>query len=272
MGATLATKQPAMTASTLAATLDESAASHSAMEALAEVIVRTVRSQLAALFGNFLFAFPTALLIAAPFTYGGVPLMSQATAHHYLESLHGLHSLSFLYAALAGVCLFVAGLLAGVADNWFVFNHVGSRLRHSEVLRKMVGAHNLDRAIQTIDHNLGFWVGNMALGFFLGCMPALGAMTGLPLDIRHITFSSAQFGASLMSLQFHVPLMTSLAVAATVFLIGLINLAVSFSLTLFVVVKSRRIRFSQTPLLLRKLGRRLRQRPLEFFIPMRDPA
>ena len=35
---------------------------------------------------------------------------------------------------------------------------------------------------------------------------------------------------------------------------GLINLAVSFSLTLFLVVKSRRIRFAQTPLLLRKVG------------------
>jgi site-specific recombinase len=52
---------------------------------------------------------------------------------------------------------------------------------------------------------------------------------------------------------------------------GLCNLGVSFSMSLFVAVKSRKIKFSQTPELLRLLGRRLRQRPLEFLFPLRDP-
>ena len=272
MGATLATKQPAMTASTLAASLDESAASHSAMEALAEVVVRTVRSQLVAVLGNYLVAFPTAVAIGFALKYLHAPIMSAEKASHTLDSLHALRSLSFLYAAIAGVCLFLSGLLAGYADNWFVFNHVGSRLRRSDLLGRLVGDDNLDRATSHIDHNLGFWVGNICLGFFLGCMGSIGIITGLPLDIRHITFASAQFGAALVTLNFAVAGSTIAAIAVSVFVMGLINLAVSFSLTMIVVVKSRRIRFAQTPLLLAKLGKRLRQRPLEFVFPSKDAA
>ncbi|NJL24833.1 MAG: site-specific recombinase [Calothrix sp. SM1_5_4] len=272
MGATLATKQPAMTASKLAASLDEAKTSHSAMDNLAEMIVRTVRSQMAALLGNFIFAFPAAILLSLPFFYFGIPIMGPEKAKLALDSLHGLRSLSFFYAALAGVCLFISGLLAGFADNWFVFNHVGSRLGQSNVLRRFVGSQNLERAVQTIDHNLGFWVGNMSLGLMLGSMAALGTITGLPLDVRHITFSSAQFGAALMDLKFQVPLSLAIGVGVSVFMMGLINLTVSFSLTLFVVVKSRRIRFSQTPLLLKLLLLRLRSRPLEFVFPAKDPA
>lgn len=274
MGGTLATKQPAMTASTLATALDESTASqtHSTMEGLSEVIVRTIRSQLAAVMGNFVVAFPVAVLIAMPFTLSGYSFMSVEKAQKIMESLHPFKSLSFWYAGLTGICLFVSGLMAGVADNWFIFNHVGLRLRQAEILKRVVGTHNLDRAIKHIDRHLGFWVGNISLGFFLGMLPALGTITGLPLNIRHITFSSAQFGAALMTLKFHVPLVTSLTVAASVFVIGLINLTVSFSLTLYVVIRSRRIRFSATPLLLRKLSKRLRYHPAEFILPTKDPA
>src|SRR5262249_2724929 len=150
-----ATKQPAMTASTVAASLDGAGGDH-AMDNLSGVIVRTIRSQLIALLGNYLGAFSVAVLFGWPFTYWGHPLIPSDKALKVLDSLHPLHSLSFFYAAIAGVGLFGTGLLAGVADNWYIFNHVGQRLKNSEMLRSMVSAHNLDRVIQKIDHNLGF--------------------------------------------------------------------------------------------------------------------
>jgi site-specific recombinase len=52
---------------------------------------------------------------------------------------------------------------------------------------------------------------------------------------------------------------------------GMFNLGVSFSLSLFVAVKSRRIRFAQTPKLLKLLFKRLREHPLDYFLPLRDP-
>lgn len=271
MGATLATKQPAMTASTLAHSLDSATNSQEAIESLSEIIIRTFRSQIAALIGNYAIAFPAAAIICLPFNLMNYPLMSPEKAHHTFEALNGFHSLAFLYAAMAGVCLFVSGLLAGFADNWFIFNNVGLRLKQSPLLEKMVGRRNLDRAIHTIDHNLGFWVGNTALGFFLGSASAIGAITGLPIDIRHITFSSGQFGAAMASLKFNVPGSVVATIALSVFCFGLVNLAVSFSLTLFVTMKSRRIRFSQTPQLLKLLARKFLRRPLEFILPLRDP-
>lgn len=270
IGGTLATKQPAMTASTLAHALDEATTSKGAMENLSEVIVRTSRSQFAALLGNYLIAFPAAVFFCLPFVLTKHDLMSPEKAWHTIESLHPFKTLSFWYAAVAGLGLFMSGLLAGFADNWFIFNNVGFRLRQSDLLRRVVGPHNLDRAIQSIDHNLGFWVGNISLGFYLGAMGAFGTISGLPLDTRHITFSTASFGAAAASIKFHAPWQLMVTVAATTFTCGIINLAVSFSLSLFLAIKSRRIKFSQSPELLRLLGRKLRQRPLDFFIPPRE--
>lgn len=267
VGGTIATKQPAMTASTLAGSLDEAANSQQAMEGLAEGIVRTIRSQLVALLGNYLFAFPVAAALSWILFKFHFPCATHEKAMHVLESNHPWHSLSFFYAAIAGVGLFCSGLFAGFADNWFVFNHVAARLKNSELLGRMVGTHNLDRAIHYIDHNLGFWVGDVSLGFFLGSMFDVGRVFGLPLDTRHITFSSGQFGAIVPVIGMQIPWSLFSIIAVAVFCMGLINLAVSFSLTLFVVVKSRKIRFSQTPELLRLLGRRFKSRPLDFFFP-----
>ncbi len=69
LGGTLATKQPAMTASTLASALDVAASGKEAMENLSEVIVRTIRSQLGAVWGNFFVAFPVAIGLSLPFFY-----------------------------------------------------------------------------------------------------------------------------------------------------------------------------------------------------------
>lgn len=267
MGGTLATKQPAMTAARLAASLDDAKNSQQAMESLAEVVIRTIRSQLIALFGNYFVAFPVAAILSIPWIYINLPLMTPDKAHATIASFHPFLSLSMWYAALTGVLLFVAGLIAGFADNWFVFNNVGTRLKQSELLRRFVGPHNLDRAIQKIDHGLGVWSGNIALGIFLGGAAALGEIMGLPLDVRHITFSSATFGVAMTSLKFDVAASLAATIAISIFLMGLINLTVSFSLSLFVAVKSRRIRFSQTPQLIKILGQRLIRRPIEFLVP-----
>lgn len=271
IGGTLATKQPAMTASTLANSLDAASSSAEAMDNLSEVIVRTIRSQMAAVFGNYFIAFPVAAGLYLPFHMMGWAVIDHGKALATLDSFHVLKSLTIWYASVAGICLFVSGLLAGFADNWFVFNNVGARLKQSELLSSWVGQQNLDRTIHSIDHNLGFWVGNVSLGFFLALMPAMGTLFGLPLDVRHITFSSATFGASMAALQFNVPASIFIWVAVSVFLMGIFNLGVSFTLSLFVAVKSRRIRFSQTPQLLRSLGKRFLERPGEFLLPLRDP-
>ncbi|MEQ1765800.1 MAG: hypothetical protein ABL859_00085, partial [Methylotenera sp.] len=55
--------------------------------------------------------------------------------------------------------------------------------------------------------------------------------------------------------------------ALALVLIGLVNLTVSFSLALYVAMKSRKVRFKQWRLLLRNLGSRLNNHPGEFIFP-----
>jgi len=270
LGGTIATKQPAMTASTLAASMDAAATSEEAMENLAEIIVRTIRSQLVAVLGNYLLAAPTAAFVCLPFNLFHIPVMDHAKAWHTLEGFHALKSLSLWYGAIAGIGLFATGLLGGIADNWFVFNNVGERLKHAEALRRWVNPHNLGRVIKSIDNNLGFWVSNVSLGFWLGSMSAVGAMFGLPLDTRHISFSSGQFGVAMANLNFSVPSSIVIISVISIFCVGLVNLGVSFSLSLFVATRSRKIRFSQTPQLMSLLLKRLLTHPTDFFFPPRD--
>jgi site-specific recombinase len=272
VGGTLASKQPAMTASRIAAALDEATSSEQAMLNLCEMIVRLIRSQLIALLGNYLVAFPVAVAICAPFVTFHLPLIPRVKAEHLFHDLHPWHSLSLWYAAVAGVCLFVSGIIAGAADNWFVFNRVGKRLQNAAFLKKWVAPHNLSRAINYIENSIGFWAGNISLGFFLGGMGTIGLLFGLPLDIRHVTFSSGQLGVAMAHMPFQIPWQDFAITAVGVFFIGLINLAVSFSLTLYLTMKSRRIRFSQTRELIRLCFARFRHRPLDFFFPPSEPV
>lgn len=270
MHGVIATKQPAMTASRIAASLDQAKTSQQAMENLCEMIVRTIRSQMVALAGNFFIAFPVACLISLPFTLLEFPLISDEKAEAMLLSLHPYKSLSLWYAAVAGVCLFLAGIFAGVASNWFVFNNVARRLKSSPFLKRFVPPSGLDSTIDNISANLSYWVGNVSLGFMLGSMGTIGFIFGLPLDIRHITFASAQLGTALTHLEFQVPASLAIMLAFSVFAMGLVNLGVSFSLTLSVAVKSRRIRFSQSKDLFRLLMARLKTAPLDFILPPKE--
>lgn len=269
-GGVLATKQPAMTAARIGAALDQGKKSHESMHYLCEMVVQTIRSQLVALVGNYTFAFPVAVLVSLVFVGVGLPIMPEQKAESMLMSLHPFKSLSFFYAAVAGVCLFISGLLAGMANNWFIFNEVGSRLKSSWVINLFVDRENVNSGVERVSQNIGYWVGNVSLGILLGSMGTIGTLFGLPLDIRHITFASAQAGASLTNLHFSESLGLMILIMVSVFIMGLINLAVSFSLAMFLAIKSRGIRFLRTGELLKLLAQRFISRPQDFFVPPRE--
>jgi site-specific recombinase len=261
VGGVLATKQPSMTASTLAAALGSGdQESERDLKGLVDVIVRTLRTQLAALFGNYLTAFPIAIMIVFPFLVWGHPIASEDKAQSMLRDLHPFMSLSFVYAAIAGVCLFVSGMVCGLADNWFDFNQIAQRMESIFPGPRGVRVANYFRK------NFGIWTSNITLGFMLGSMSSIGLVVGLPLDIRHVTFASGQFGIAWI----HQPEMMAwdrfVLFAASIFVMGLINLAVSFSLSLLVAMKSRRLRFSQGGTLVWLLLKKILTSPQELFM------
>lgn len=260
IGGVLATKQPAMTASTLAAAMDGAENSEESLKNLLEAIVRTLRTQIAALLGNYLFAFPIAVLLVFPFLVGEQPIIGFEKAHHMIEDLHPFYSLSFFYAAVAGVCLFLSGLISGLADNWFDFNKIGDRLE------LILSGPRGKRFVARLRENFGIWMGNIILGFMLGSMSTVGQITGLPLDIRHVTFASGAFGIGWIHQPFMMAWGEFFLIAGSVLCMGLINLVVSFSLSLFVATQSRRLKFRQGRKLLSMVLMRLLKSPLELFI------
>jgi site-specific recombinase len=101
----------------------------------------------------------------------------------------------------------------------------------------------------------------------LGFTPIVGQLVGLPLDIRHVAFASANLGYGLVGVQFAVPAATILVSAAGVLLVGLVNLVVSFALALKVALRSRGITREQTEGLSARVLKRFLQQPRDFFWP-----
>ncbi|MDP1765618.1 MAG: preprotein translocase subunit TatB, partial [Methylotenera sp.] len=151
--------------------------------------------------------------------------------------------------------------------NLAVYNKIPQRLRALNWLQKLLGIARLDRVANYIENNLGALAGNFYFGCLLGGMTAIGVLFGLPFDIRHITFSSAFVGFSMVGLDFMLSWRAVLFAALGLVLIGIVNLAVSFGLALYVAMKSRKVRFKQWRLLLGNLATRLNQHPGEFILP-----
>lgn len=267
---TIATKQPAMTASYLAASI-ASAEGRDRFGPLVEQIVRTLRTQFVAIFGNVLFAFAIPVAVATAIELNtGQHFLAPEEARHLLHSQNPLASLAWLHAAIAGVCLFLAGLISGYFDNKAVYNRIPQRLQQSRALHRWLGSARLARLAAYLENNLGALAGNFFFGCMLGSMGTLGFILGLPLDIRHVTFSSSYVGYSLVALDWSVGWKYGLLLAVGVLGIGLINLTVSFGLALWVALRAQRVHFDDRRELLRRLWRRFRARPSEFFWPPKD--
>ena len=106
----------------------------------------------------------------------------------------------------------------------------------------------------------------------LGSMGTIGFILGLPLDIRHIAFASANLVQGLMSINESPDLGLILISSFGVLLIGLTNLFVSFSLTIIVALRARQVRFEQWKPLAKLVMTHFVTRPIDFFWPPKNLA
>ncbi|MDR1854771.1 MAG: site-specific recombinase, partial [Azoarcus sp.] len=245
IGGTVATKQPAMTANAIAASIEETRGKARDLHELADVVVRTLRSQFAAIVGNLGLSIPVAILLSFAFQYlTGGHFIATDKADALLADADPLSGAPF-FAAVAGVCLFLSGLIAAWYDNLTAYNRIPERLAQLRLPRRLLGDARMGRFTAYVENNLGALAGNFFFGFLLGGATALGVLFGLPLDIRHIAFSAAYVGYAAAAHDFLLPLATVATAAAGVLLIGLVNLVVSFTLALLVAMRSRGITFAQ---------------------------
>ncbi|GAB3040997.1 site-specific recombinase [Acinetobacter apis] len=266
---TVATKQPAMTAAALASTVQQRKGSKTTQLAeLAGLIVNIIRTQFIAILGNISVAIPVAaiLTLAWPTLFGSA-LLSNAKAASLLHTLDPFTSLAVPHAAIAGVCLFLSGLIAGYFDNMAIYRRIGPRLKHHNGLRKFLGEKRQNRFADYIERNLGAISGNFIFGIMLGSMSTVGFILGLPLDIRHIAFASANLIQGLMSVSGVPDIGLILVSIFGVMMIGLTNLFVSFTLTIIVALRSRRVRYEQWKPLAKLVVTHFFTRPSDFFWP-----
>jgi len=232
-----------------------------------------MRTQFIAIVGNVMAAIPVAWLIAVCWqSFTGAPVVNTEKAAHLLADLDPLHSLAIFHAAIAGVYLFLAGLIAGYYDNLAIYRQIPQRLAALPWLNRLLGETRTQRLAHYVEHNLGGLAGNFYFGLFLGVTGTIGFLLGLPLDIRHITFSSAYLSYAAVSYDYLIPLNVVLWSVAGVLLIGMTNLLVSFTLALWVALRSRKLKGSDALPLLPALVRRFWQKPKDFFIPPKDTA
>lgn len=266
-GAILATKQPAITASTIARCIDESTTEDDALHRVAHTIMLVWRSQFISFVGNIICAFPIAIVIA----YGlkhmlAIETADTAKSQALLAANHPWESGALFYAGIAGVLLFTAGIVQGAVDNRIIYTELHERLSHHRGLA-FLGRWRQGVVDFVIKHASGI-TGNVVLGFMLGSAGTIGIIFGLPLDIRHIAFSSSHVGVATLD----APQLVDITVLYTVMIgiigIGFVNFAVSFGLTLVVTFKSRHISFGQSGALLLLLATRFFRAPLHWFLPL----
>ena len=271
-GFTLASKQPAMTAASLAAALDDGLPG----PAMVELVAGISRSQVMATLGNVVWTVPTAVLLSVGWEWlAGRTLLAPEAALHGLQGLHPLRSWTVPFAAVTGVFLWLSSLAAGWAANWSAFRRLPQALAGHRRLRWWLGPERAGAVGRFVDRHLGGIVGYLVLGFLLGFMPLVFEFTGIHLEVRHVTLSAA----SLALCAAHglvsgtavpwVPLAWGLAGVAAV---GVLNFGVSFLLALRTALDARGLDRKGRAGLRRMLGRAFREDPWRFIGPPRPAA
>ncbi len=268
-GATLATKQPAYTASAVASSLDVNKLEKKPdLRNLAITVAKVARSQIASFAGNLLVVFPLAYLLASLYELiTGIKIAEGPAAEKLLLEQHPLRSLALVYACFTGFFLFLSGLIAGYVENHMVYGKIPERLRTHPVLSITMSTKRLARMVNFVQKNSGALAGSISLGFFLGIAGPLGKIMGLPFDIRHITISAGNTGIGFYGLDHQVPLSFLLTVIGGVLMIGFLNFLVSFSLAFYVAVKSRGIHLKDYPEFIGILWRYFSRFPADFVRP-----
>ncbi len=266
---TLATKQPAMTAAAMAATLPAgSAATDEEMAAFVDRVAQLMRSQIAGIIGNLAAVVPVVLLVqwTSRAAFGG-SLLGVADAHHVL---HGLTLLgpTAIFAAFTGVLLFASSLIAGWAENWFVFHRLDSAIAWNPRIVAALGSPRAARWARWCRCNVSGLAGNVSLGMMLGLVPALLAFVGLPIEVRHVTLATGQLAAAASILGWSALSSPDFWwCVAGIAMIGVLNLGVSFYLAFKVALRSRGVRIKDRGRIAAELRLRVRSAPLSFLWP-----
>jgi len=266
-GLILATKQPAMTAATLAKIIQASEG-EDRLERVATFFSRLTSSQIAAAASNVLVVGAGAAVFDALWRLAaGRPYLDPEAAAHTFETLSPLDSGTVFFAALTGVLLWMGSVAGGWFENWVTVH----RLPEAIAEKKPGGALTKER-LRWIGDGLGRnaagWGTNVALGFLLGFAPAVGRFFGIPFDVRHVTLSTGTLALAAAGLGERWFLggwfLRALGGIAVMFVL---NLTVAFTLSLVNAARAFEMTNEELFGVLRHVLSHFRKNPLSFVLP-----
>ena len=270
LGFTLATKQPAMTAATMAKVLSDESSSDKNYKEFANLVAKLSRTQFIAFVGNVLWSFPVALAIIYGMDWFRDENFAAAKADKLLKDLNPIESKAILHACIAGFFLFISGIISGNISNSSIFNQVPERISQSPFLNQVIGAKNSKKLSDFYTKHWAGIISNFWFGIFLGVIAPLGVFLGLDLDIRHITFSAGNFALALYGKGFDIDTYTFVISLVTIFLIGAFNFIVSFGLSMLLAFRSRKVNFGELTIIYKTILKYFIKNPLRFFIPLKS--
>ena len=270
LGFTLATKQPAMTAATMAKVLSDESSSEKNYKEFANLVAKLSRTQFIAFVGNVLWSFPIALAIIYGMDWFLEKNFAVAKADKLLKDLNPIESKAILHACIAGFFLFISGIISGNISNSSIFNQIPERISQSPFLNQVIGAKNSKKLSDFYTKHWAGIISNFWFGIFLGVIAPLGVFLGLDLDIRHITFSAGNFALALYGKGFDIDTYTFTISLVTIFLIGAFNFIVSFGLSMLLAFRSRKVNFGELTIIYKTILKYFIKNPLRFFIPLKS--
>lgn len=273
LGFALATKQPAMTASTIIKAIEEGRKNQSSAEqhtAFARLFARLFRSQFIAFVGNVIMAFLVALLLIWCIDSVTGINITDTKWHTLLKDASPVHSWAILHAGIAGVFLFLSGIISGNVSNKNKHNQVYYRIQENPFLKSTIGAYKSHRLATWLEKKWPGIISNFWFGVFMGSTHSIGIFLGLNLDIRHITFVGGNIALGAYGADFQLPTETWLWCLLGLFFVGFMNFIVSFGLSLGLAFRSRNIPLIEVFALQKSVWQHFKKHPLHFFFPKRN--
>ena len=262
LGFTLATKQPAMTASSLASTLEETSES---VAPLVEEVIHLVRSQITAVIGNIAGVVPMVILIDFIFSYFHGHLLDIEHSRHTIDSFSILGPTP-IYAAGTGVLLWLSSIFSGWFANWFSFQRLPEAIEHHHRMKTVFGKKEAQKLSIFFKNNVGGLASNLSLALLLAMTPPLASFFGFPFDVRHVTLSSGAITASAMSIGPAVFSSSNFWLGVVgIASMGVLNLTVAFALALIVAIWAKRVSSPKRGVIYRQLLKEFLNRPWIFF-------
>ena len=271
LGFTLATKQPAMTASALIKALEDGVLKQGRdaekYKAFAILFARVFRSQFIAFVGNVIMAFPVSLLGIWLIDYFLHYNIAATKWESLLVDLSPIHSLAIFHAAIAGIFLFLSGIITGSVANRDKHNQVYFRIAEHPFLKRNLGKTRTLKLAKVYEKRWAGIISNFWFWVFMGSTASIGLFLGLNLDIRHISFASGNLALGLYGANYTVSNSMLLWGIFGIGIIGLVNFIISFSLSMGLAFRSRAISLYELRFVAISIWNHFKSSPVSFFFP-----